>query len=223
MEKQKIMHVSFWIFAILLFCTVVSVRIQELMRNEVTVLSPTEERSLNGLSFPARCLRENSDGITGVWEVVREKGAMGEEIGVHFRELSIIFQDETTVVVLNEGYGLLIADYFAYPLEEGMAVEVIGNEPEEQDMKNQLKNQKKNLYQLVFFVGIYIIVIFLANYLLNGLFNKKPWQAVLGIAILIVATYMVYRAMGTVDIPRECLPEEQIFDISFYKEKLYYM
>ncbi len=218
MEKQKMTQISFWVFAMLLFCTVISIRIQELMRNEVTVLSPVEERKLQGLSFPARCLCENSDGMTGVWEVVREKDAMGEQIRVRFREVQLISQDETTAVILNEGYELHIVDYFAYPLDEAMVVEIISNELEEQAMKSQLDSQKKNLYQLAFFVLIYFIVTWIANYLLKGLFHKKPWQAVLGIGILIVSAYLVYHAMGAVDIPRAYLPEEQIFDIGFYLE-----
>lgn len=218
MEKQKMMKISFWIFAMLLFCTVVSIWIQELMRNEVTVLSPAEERKMQGLSFPAKCLCKNSDGMIGVWEVVREEEAMGEQLRVHFREVQLISQDETTAVILDEGYELLIVDYIAYPLEEAMVVEIISSEPEEQAMKSQLDSQKKNLYQLAFFVLIYFIAIWIANYLLKGIFHKKLWQAVLGIGILLVAAYLVYHAMGAVDIPREYLPEEQIFDIKFYLE-----
>lgn len=219
MEKRKIMHVSFWIFAILLLCTVVSFRIQELMRNEVTVLSPEKEERFNRLSFPVKCLSESSDGLLGVWKVVREEGAMGEEIKVRFYNPLIISKDDKTVMVENEGEELLIVDYFAYPLDEGMVVEVISNKPDALEMESKMKEQKKNLYQLAFFAGIFLILTVLADRLLNGFFQKKPWHGIFGIAVLIAAAFMVYQAMGKLDIPREYLPEEQIFDISFYKEK----
>lgn len=219
MEKRKIMHASFWIFAILLLCTAVSYRIQELMRNEVTVLSPEKDKDTNGLCFPIRCLCENSDGLLGVWKVVQEEGVMGTEIRVRFYSPPIISKDEERVVMRNEGGEIFVVDYFAYPLEEGMIVEVIESKPDGLTIENQMEEQKECLYQLIVFLGIFFILIFWADCLLNGFFKKKLWQPVFGIAILITATFMVYQAVEKVDIPREYLPEEQIFDISFYREK----
>lgn len=222
MEKRRILHISFWILTVLLFCTVVSFRIRELMTNEVTVIFPEKTDDGYGCILPTGCMSVGKDGLEGIWELVEEEGAMGMELRVRFRVPNVLSQDEDVTLIADEGVDNLgIVDYAAYPLEDGMRVEKIAEKPDGQKIKSQMESQKKYLYLFGASAAAFVVLACISDRLLNGIFQKKIQKAVLGVAIVLAAAAFVYYAAGRIDIPRECLPEEQIFDVSFYKERFF--
>lgn len=221
MEKRIILHISFWILTILLFCTVVSFRIQELMKNEVTIVIPEKQTAEAELEFPVRCLRENALGEEGIWLLVVSDGAMGQEFQAKFFMPVIVSKDKDTIHIADEGEMLRVVDYAAYPLEEGMVPEIIEKEPDKNEMSNLMKGLKKSLYLFAASVIMFLVFAWISDRLLNGIFKRKIIRSILGIVLVLAAAFCVYYSMGKVDIPRECLPEEQIFDLSFYMDRYF--
>ena len=123
MRKKKVWIAGCTVFLLLLICTVLSLRVEKMMRIEVETVSPiqcTEEELIDMFTLPVSCFKEDEFG-TALYYVKDENAAVMWEEG---NKAYILSQSARN----DQGKLRKIVDYSAWPLEDGDAVVIAGEE-----------------------------------------------------------------------------------------------
>lgn len=228
MGKKRVWKVGCALFLILLICTMLSVEIQKMMMIEVNVTQgkdiAEEERS-----FPSSALNEK-DGT--FYCAVKRKGDFREEYVVEKRNVSIIREEEDQIVIAgdiffeDDGKKPLVIYHATHTLEEGDVVSISemvfkSEEEEKQYVRERIEEQK-----LVLLCGIPVGIIALLLLVkawrhLCMLYDGEWKNGLLGLLFLALTVLICKVYTNYLEIPRQMLPKESIFDIAFYKTLLW--
>lgn len=217
MKKRRIFTIAFWVFTVLLLCTAVSFKIQDLMRNEVVVRMP--ELSEDGMTerIPASAVIESEHG-TGIFLLKSETGIGGAETRAKFNaRIPIGYEGEEAVFTTDVDLNQVITEA-VYPVEEGMVVEQVWEILPQKEAIEKAKEQKENLKHLLMAVLFAFLLAFVAERCMKRIFDKKYGIFCVGMILIFTAAILVYVSMNRLEIPRPALPQECIFDWEFYKQ-----
>ena len=119
--KRKVFMISFGCTMFLLFCTVTSFRIEELLIPEVTMTTPAPLRDFPGrYRIPADYISVNEKGEEGIWSIQEETNIWGEkEYRVTFTERCVVEKTENGVII---NIGNKIVEDALRPLKDGQVV-----------------------------------------------------------------------------------------------------
>ena len=123
--KTKILKFSLGIFFTFGFCTVTSIRAEEVLVPQVSVVQANYQNEMLGVAnLPASCLRTDGQWGKGVW-VVQEKESIwgGTEYQAMFLSDCILEEHEEYIVV--GGCPSLVVQDSLKPLQSGEKVRVI--------------------------------------------------------------------------------------------------
>ena len=123
--KKKILKLSLVIFFAFGFCTVTSIRSEEILVPQVSVIRANYQDEMLGVAnLPASCLQTDEQWGKGIW-VVREKESIwgGTEYQATFLSDCILEEHEDYILV--EGCPSLVIQDSLKPLQSGEKVRVI--------------------------------------------------------------------------------------------------
>ena len=128
MRKRRIWKAGCVLAMFLAVCTVLSVRIEKMMRIEVETVQGTVRRQelTEEMLLPKTCIRAE-DGAEKVFVVIRQTGATGkQELRAVEKQVVVLGEEDGKAVVFpvslldEEGTGYLpVIAYSTYPVQEG--------------------------------------------------------------------------------------------------------
>ena len=136
MKKKKVWTAGCAVFLLLLICTVLSLRIEKMMRIEVQTVGAiqcSEEGMEEMYTLPVPCFREE-DFTTAFFSVEEREGLFGKELYVEKVEAYPMWEEGNKAYILSQwvrndqGKMRKIVNYSAWPLEDGDAVVIAGEE-----------------------------------------------------------------------------------------------
>lgn len=136
MKKKRVWIAGCTVFLLLLICTVLSLRIEKMMRIEVETVSgiPCLEEELKEYSrVPLSCFKEENGSMILFFLEERE-GLFGEELVAVKEENYPLMEEENMGFVVSstlldeQGKGRKIVNYSAWPLKDGDVVMIAGEE-----------------------------------------------------------------------------------------------
>lgn len=217
MKKRRIFTIAFWVFTVLLLCTAVSFKIQDLMRNEVVARMPELSEDKMTERIPASAVIDGENG-TGIFLLESETGIGGAEMRAKFNaQMPIGYEGEEAVFVTDVDLHQVITEA-VYPVEEGMVVEQVWEILPQKEAVEKAKEQKENLKQLLLSVLFALLLAFAAERCMKRIFDKKYGIFCVGIILIFIAAVLVYVSMNRLEVPRPALPKDCIFDWEFYKQ-----
>lgn len=220
MGKQRIFTITFWVWTVLSFCTAVSFKIQDLMRNEVVIENPEMSKDRMIQKIPASAVLEQEAG-TGIYVIESKMGIGGEEKCAKFEVASPAEYEGKQAVFIAETELKNVIIEAVYPVEEDMIVEPVEKILTKEEAVREAKGQKENLQLLVVAgIGAFLLAI-VAERCIKRIFERKYRRCIVGMLLIFIAGMLLYVCMGKVDIPRTALPEECIFDWEFYRETFF--
>lgn len=225
MTKRKIWIAGNIVLIFLLTCTVLSLRVEKLMRMEVKIVEPiqTEEEQFAGEArIPLSCY-QGDESQSAIFYVEEREGLFGKEM-VAVEQLNWPLREEGNLAVVqssqmrNQRDGWLkIVEQSSYPLEDGDLVEIgITEKPHE-----KMLGQMKILACLIAIIPLSVLILEKSVKMLGVLLDGEKKQTIEGVVLVIVWFGVIYYLTGMVDIPRKFLPPEQILDIGFYVKHIY--
>lgn len=215
MGKRRIFTITFWVLTVLLFCTAVSFKIQDLMRNEVIVKNPESKDGMTQ-KIAATAVLAGENG-TGVYVVTTEKGIRGEEQHAKFKTMTPVGQEGEQAVFMMEAELKKVITESVYPVEEDMIVEQVWEILTKEEAVKVARRQKENLKILAVAILVAFLLAFWAERCMIKIFDRKYGRCIAGLCLLFIAGMLLYVCMEKVEIPRPALPEACIFDWDFYK------
>ena len=123
--KEKILKFSLGIFFAFGFCTVTSIRTEEVLVPQVSVVRANYQDEIRGVAnLPASCLRTDEQWGKGVWAVQEKESIWG---GTEYQAifLSDCILEEHEDYILVEGCPSLVVQDSLKPLQSGEKVRVI--------------------------------------------------------------------------------------------------
>lgn len=113
--------ISFGCAMFLLFCTVTSFRIEELLIPEVTMATPAPLRDFPGrYRIPEEYISVNEEGEEGIWSIQEETNIWGDkEYRVTFTERCVVDKTENGIII---NIGNKIVEDALRPLKDGQVV-----------------------------------------------------------------------------------------------------
>lgn len=136
MRKKKVWIAGCTVFLLLLICTVLSLRIEKMMRIEVETVSgiPCSEEELKDYSrVPLSCFKEENGSMVLFFLEERE-GLFGKELVAVKEENYPLMEEKNMGFVVSstlldeQGKGRGIVNYSAWPLKNGNVVMIAGEE-----------------------------------------------------------------------------------------------
>lgn len=136
MRKKKVWIAGCTVFLLLLICTVLSLRIEKMMRIEVETVSgiPCSEEELKDYSrVPLSCFKEENGSMVLFFLEERE-GLFGKELVAVKEENYPLMEEKNMGFVVSstlldeQGKGRRIVNYSAWPLKNGNVVMIAGEE-----------------------------------------------------------------------------------------------
>lgn len=136
MRKKKVWIAGCTVFLLLLICTVLSLRIEKMMRIEVETVSgiPCSEEELKDYSrVPLSCFKEENGSMVLFFLEERE-GLFGKELVAVKEENYPLMEEKNMGFVVSstlldeQGKGKRIVNYSAWPLKNGDVVMIAGEE-----------------------------------------------------------------------------------------------
>lgn len=123
--KIKILKLSLGIFFVFGFCTVTSIRVEEVLVPQVSVVQANyQDNMLSAANVPASCLRTDEQWGKGVWVVQEKESIWGStEYQAMFLSDSILEEHEDYILV-KDCPRLVIQDSMK-PLQSGEKVRLI--------------------------------------------------------------------------------------------------
>ena len=219
MTKKRVWVAGCIVVMLILTCTVLSIRIEKLMRIEVEVadMTQTEEEKKNQLvEIPLSCYP--TENLSFFYYIKEREGLFGKELVAVSEESSPVYTEGDRAVLVDtrvmdkEGRPLQIIAKSTYPLEENDLVVLA--EEKKVDMNKQIK--------ILIGIGIWFLIgIFLVWWSIRKMvriWNGERKEAVKGVLAVFIWLVVLFWLTGLVDIPREYLPPEQILDVKFYLE-----
>lgn len=136
MRKKKVWIAGCTVFLLLLICTVLSLRIEKMMRIEVETVNgiPCSEEELKDYSrVPLSCFKEENGSMVLFFLEERE-GLFGKELVAVKEENYPLMEEKNMGFVVSstlldeQGKGRRIVNYSAWPLKNGNVVMIAGEE-----------------------------------------------------------------------------------------------
>lgn len=227
MRKKQVWRGGCIILMLLVYCTVLSIQIENLMRIEVSVT--TGESGKEGeVLLPQRSVHENEMGniVYCVEEVAgkfrTEEKVQERPITVYGKENGYVIADRSSLTNDYGGMLRVIVDS-SYPVKENEVVEIIpGGKNQVQERHWKMMEQIKWLAVFPALLPVWILWCNQILKLLDGFWKHQYVQGVAGGAALVIQAAILYGITSMVQIPRKFLPKEQIFDISFYADRIHH-
>lgn len=224
MGKKKVWNVGCALYLFLLVCTMLSMEIQKMMMIEVNV-TQGKDISERERSFPLEALAETGEAF---YCAVKRQGNFREEYVVKKENVSIIREEDGKIVIAGDiffddkGKDPLVIFHATHVLEEGDLVRLSdvvfeSEEEEKQYVQERMKEQKKVLLCGIP-VGIIALVLLVMAWRHFCMAYDSGWKhSLLGLMFLVLVIMICKVYASCLDIPRQMLPKESIFDIAFYK------
>ena len=136
MEKKKVWIAGCTIFLLLFICTVLSLRIEKMMRIEVEIERgiPCSENGMESMSkIPLSCFKEE-DGSMVLFYIEEKEGLFGKELAAVKEEKYPAAEDGNMAFVAanslqnEQGASKRIVNYSVWPLEDGDIVTIVGED-----------------------------------------------------------------------------------------------
>lgn len=220
MGKRRIFTITFWVLTVLLFCTAVSFKIQDLMRNEVVVKNPEESKDGMTQKIAASAVLAGENGM-GVYVVTTENGISGEEQHAKFKTMNPVGQEGEQAVFMMDAELKSVITESVYPVEENMIVEQVREILTKEEAVRVARGQKENLQLLAIAILVAFLLAFVAQRCIVKIFDRKYGRCIAGLCLLFIAGMLLYVCMEKVEIPRPALPEACIFDWEFYRKTFF--
>jgi len=220
--KRRAFKAGCAVFLFLGVCTFLSVWVQEMMRNEVMTTQGNVQTKAgeSWVAFPASAIVWK-DGEPRIQYVHREEGLFEREWIVHEKRVPVMEEEDGAVSVpadeLPMDSGKVDMIYQAvYPAEEGESVEIIQEETKTLSQREIRGRYAGLLGFLVFSMAVLVII-----WKKLCFFQERRWQeGMKGVVLLLLYLVISSWCFERMRIPREILPEEQIFDVVFYLKNL---
>lgn len=214
--KRRVFKIGCGVLLFLGICTVLSIRIQEMMRCEVMTVRGSRLSEAGCEEIPLSAVVWE-DGMSRLYYIRQEEGIFEKEWIVYEKAVTVVAESDHSVSVLPEdvmadGKYVDIVYWSVYPVEVGESVERV-KERREPLAQRQILGKYMGL--LVFF--ILSLVISAGIWKKLCLFQERKWrEGMKGVLMLLVYLAASYWWLAYIDIPREILPPGQIFDVRFY-------
>ena len=218
MTKKKV-WMSFCIVMIsLLTFTVLSIRIEKMMRIDVETCTAEVDEETDTAKLPKSCYQFDEFG-SAVFYVEEKEGLFGKELVANRAEIPPMYEEGEYAVIPSSfatgesGKMIMIADA-TWPIEKGDIV--VRRKDEDIDVNRQI------------WVVLCILAMLLPGFLLLrrsvrklGVLQEGNGKAgIEGVVLIAIWLGVVFLCMGQLEIPRQYLPQEHILDIKFYVEEL---
>ena len=228
MEKKRVWMVFCTVMIILMTCTVLSLRIENLMKLRVYTCSVIKDEKLT-LEFqnsmkeqvgllPLSCYQWDEDSEYKIYYAEKRKGLFGEEY-VAAKKSAYVFEERDNKAVVRaedaldeDGKSLkIISDVScSRDIREGDLLII-----DEEDMVNPVRQiQIIACIAAILLPGILLLTRSVKKL---GLIQERNWKAgIEGMIIVVIWLCSIFWLTGKLQIPRQYLPPEYIFDIPFY-------
>lgn len=219
MTKKKV-WMSFCIVMILLLTfTVVSIRIEKMMRIDVETITAEVNEETDTAKLPKSCYQFD-EFKSAIFYVEEKEGLFGKELVANRKEMPPMYEEGDYVVIPSSyttgesGGRLLIIQEATWPVEKGDVI--VRRKDEDTDVNKQ----------------IWILSCLLAMLLPGFLMLRRSVRklgtlqegnikgGIEGILLIGIWLCVIYVLMGQLHIPRQYLPQEHILDIKFYIKEL---
>ena len=228
MEKKRVWMVFCTVMIILMTCTVLSLRIENLMKLRVYTCSVIKDEKLT-LEFqnsmkeqvgllPLSCYQWDEDSEYKIYYAEKRKGLFGEEYVAAKKSVYVFEERDNKAVVRAEdaldedGKSLkIISDVScSRDIREGDLLII-----DEEDMVNPVRQiQIISCIAAILLPGILLLTRSVKKL---GLIQERNWKAgIEGMIIVVIWLCSIFWLTGKLQIPRQYLPPEYIFDIPFY-------
>ena len=233
MEKKKVWMAFCTVMIVLLTSTVFSLRIENLMklRVNICVVIKDEELTLEYEEWsddkekigrlPLSCYQWDQDSEYTIFYVESREGLFGEEFVAAKKSIYPLYEkDNEAVIFMNDGFGtdgnlLKIVSEVSCSREirEGDLLIV-----DQEDMVDPIGQ----IWIMTCLAAIMIpgILLLIESVKKLGLLQEGNLKAgIEGMMLVLIWLFSVFWLTGKLQIPRQYLPPEYIFDISFYLNK----
>ena len=228
MEKKRVWMGFCTVMIILMTCTVLSLRIENLMKLRVDTCSVIKDEKLT-LEFqnsmkeqvgllPLSCYQWDEDSEYKIYYAEKRKGLFGEEYVAAKKSVYVFEERDNKAVVRAEdaldedGKSLkIISDVScSRDIREGDLLMI-----DEEDMVNPVRQiQIMACIAAILLPGILLLTRSVKKL---GLIRERNWKAgIEGMIIVVIWLCSIFWLTGKLQIPRQYLPPEYIFDIPFY-------
>ena len=123
--KKKILKLSLGIFFAFGFCTVTSIRAEEVLVPKVSVVRANyQDEMFSVANLPASCLRTDEQWGKGVWAVQEKEGIWGGTEYLAMFVSDCILEEHEGYIAVKDCPSLVVQDSLK-PLQEGEKVRLI--------------------------------------------------------------------------------------------------
>lgn len=228
MEKKRVWMVFCTVMIILMTCTVLSLRIENLMKLRVDTCSVIKDEKLTpefqnsmkeqvGL-LPLSCYQWDEDSEYKIYYAEKREGLFGEEYVVAKKSVYVFEERDNKAVVRAEDaldedgkYLKIISGVScSRDIREGDLLMI-----DEEDMVNPVRQiQIIACLAAILLPGILLLTRSVKKL---GLIQEANWKAgIEGMIIVVIWLCSIFWLTGKLRISRQYLPPEYIFDIPFY-------
>ena len=228
MEKKRVWMVFCTVMIILMTCTVLSLRIENLMKLRVYTCSVIKDEKLT-LEFqnsmkeqvgllPLSCYQWDEDSEYKIYYAEKRKGLFGEEY-VAAKKSVYVFEERDNKAVVRAEDALD---------EDGKSLKIISDVSCSRDIREgdlliideeDMVNPVSQIRILACLAAILLpgILLLIESVKKLGLMQEGKWKAgIEGMIFVVIWLCSIFRLTGKLQIPRQYLPPEYIFDIPFY-------
>ena len=228
MEKKRVWMVFCTVMIILITCTVLSLRIENLMKLRVYTCSVIKDEKLT-LEFqnsmkeqvgllPLSCYQWDEDSEYKIYYAEKRKGLFGEEY-VAAKKSVYVFEERDNKAVVRAEDALD---------EDGKSLKIISDASCSRDIREgdlliideeDMVNPVRQIQIIACIAAILLPGILLLTRSVKklGLIQERNWKAgIEGMIIVVIWLCSIFWLTGKLQIPRQYLPPEYIFDIPFY-------
>ena len=228
MEKKRVWMVFCTVMIILMTCTVLSLRIENLMKLRVYTFSVIKDEKLTpefqnsmeeqvGL-LPLSCYQWDEDSEYKIYYAEKRKGLFGEEY-VAAKKSVYVFEERDNKAVVRAEDALD---------EDGKSLKIISDVSCSRDIREgdlliideeDMVNPVSQIRILACLAAILLpgILLLIESVKKLGLMQEGKWKAgIEGMIFVVIWLCSIFWLTGKLQIPRQYLPPEYIFDIPFY-------
>ena len=228
MEKKRVWMVFCTVMIILMTCTVLSLRIENLMKLRVYTCSVIKDEKLT-LEFqnsmkeqvgllPLSCYQWDEDSEYKIYYAEKRKGLFGEEYVAAEKSVYVFEERDNKAVVRSED----ALD------EDGKSLKIISGVSCSRDIcegdlliidEEDMVNPVRQIQILACLAAILLpgILLLIESVKKLGLIQEGNWKAgIEGMIFVVIWLCSIFWLTGKLQIPRQYLPPEYIFDIPFY-------
>ena len=228
MEKKRVWMVLCTVMIILMTCTVLSLRIENLMKLRVYTCFVIKDEKLT-LEFqnsmkeqvgllPLSCYQWDEDSEYKIYYAEKRKGLFGEEY-VAAKKSVYVFEERDNKAVVRAEDALD---------EDGKSLKIISDVSCSRDIREgdlliidekDMVNPVSQIRILACLAAILLpgILLLIESVKKLGLMQEGKWKAgIEGMIFVVIWLCSIFWLTGKLQIPRQYLPPEYIFDIPFY-------